>query len=81
MNHQKYDSLSYKKNSMSAGRNKKHQVRNALSILPKLPNYGEDTLIFILRGVSWFDVCLFILKNIRICCKLEIQVSMANEQG
>ena len=34
-----------------------------------------------LRGVSWFDVCLFILKNIRICCKLEIQVSMANEQG
>ena len=34
-----------------------------------------------LRGVSGFDVCLFILKNIRICCKLEIQLSMANEQG
>ena len=25
-----------------------------------------------LRGVSGFDVCLFILKNIRICCKLDI---------
>ena len=30
------------------------------------------------KGVSGFDVCLFILKNIRIYCKLEIQVSMAN---
>ena len=34
-----------------------------------------------LKGVSGFDVCLFILKNIRIRCKLEIQVSIVNEQG
>ena len=42
---------------------------------------SEFSTKLLLRGVSWFDVCLFILKNIRICCKLEIQVSMANEQG
>ena len=34
-----------------------------------------------LRGVSGFAVCLFILKNIHICCKLDISVNMAVEQG
>ena len=34
-----------------------------------------------LRGVSGFDVYLFLLKNIPICCKLEILVNMAIEQG
>ena len=34
-----------------------------------------------IKGVSGFDVCLLILKNIHICCQLDILVNMAVEQG
>ena len=33
------------------------------------------------KGVSGFAVCLFISKNIHICCELDISVNMAIEQG
>ena len=33
------------------------------------------------KRVSGFAVCLFILKNSHICCKLDISVNMAVEQG
>ena len=36
---------------------------------------GNGNLGF--KGVSGFAVCLFILKNIRICCKLDNSVNMA----
>ena len=42
---------------------------------------GLSDTASLLRGVSGFAVCLFILKNIHIFCKLEISVNMANEQG
>ena len=61
---------------------------STISTLPWLPRSKrrEETLNWLeLRLTdsipSMQNKSLFILKNIRICCKLEIQVSMANEQG
>ena len=43
----------------------------------KLHHFRSTQVLIGLRDVSGFDAFLFILENIRICCKLDISVNMA----
>ena len=54
---------------------------NSFMFIIKLHHFRSTQVLIGLRDVSGFDAFLFILENIRICCKLEIQVRMAIEQG
>ena len=49
--------LKAKKHNMQKGKKKKRKVERITGIMQEK------------RGVSGFAVCLFILKNIHICCK------------
>ena len=53
-------------------RSRLFQIQDPCSPTPKFLGSVQKHKKVFLRGVSGFDVCLFILKNIRICCKLEI---------